>query len=408
MGQLPKPDVILDIVEEHFEELDFLWEQRESVIFAPDWLLEELAEHEDRCEAHLDGLRLSGAHAVDIARPALGGDERGAAAAATMVLLAFGIPELDAEVLDALERAEQPAREGIRIGLRHCDVTRVATRLTRMASQGDPSVRVAAIDVLAFHRLSPPANVSSLLSELDSGGLIHAALGRFGGPWDSNDLQRALEDGAGPVQRAALEASARVGLRATVSICRQAAQPPGNLSQVALSFLGVIGGVDDVETIRRAFEHAELAEAAIVAAGALGRIELVPDLIDAMNDDTLTVAAGAAFRRITGAEDVDADEPLPAPEGLSNDELDFHQPVVPSDPDKARAWWDSRKNDFNDDGVWQAGRQVGGEWPADLFNALPLESRRDVYYRHTWQGSAAVGDLELEAAAAKQVVGQKG
>ncbi len=39
MTQLGYPSVLKDIVEEHFEELDILWEQREGVVFAPDWNL---------------------------------------------------------------------------------------------------------------------------------------------------------------------------------------------------------------------------------------------------------------------------------------------------------------------------------------------------------------------------------
>ena len=41
--RLGHPPIILDIVEEHFEELDFLWEYRDGIIFAPDYDLSELA-----------------------------------------------------------------------------------------------------------------------------------------------------------------------------------------------------------------------------------------------------------------------------------------------------------------------------------------------------------------------------
>ena len=126
--------VIPDVLEEHFEELDFLWEQRESVIFAPDWNLDDLAEHEERCEAHLDGLRIAGAHGVELARPALRGDERGAATAAAMILLAAGEPGLEEEVLEVLAEAEAPAREGVRIALRHGDVENLRSRLERLRS----------------------------------------------------------------------------------------------------------------------------------------------------------------------------------------------------------------------------------------------------------------------------------
>ena len=90
MPTLGRPPVMQDIVEEHFDELDFLWEHREANVFTPDWTLHNLAEHEERVEAHLDGLRLAELHAVDLALERIGGGTTSAAAASTFVLCEIG------------------------------------------------------------------------------------------------------------------------------------------------------------------------------------------------------------------------------------------------------------------------------------------------------------------------------
>jgi hypothetical protein len=59
--------VVPDLVEEQFDEFDFLWEHREANLVTPDWTLADLAAHEERAEAHLDALRLAELHAVDVA-----------------------------------------------------------------------------------------------------------------------------------------------------------------------------------------------------------------------------------------------------------------------------------------------------------------------------------------------------
>jgi hypothetical protein len=115
MIELPRPPAMLDILEEHLNELDFLWEQRERFIFSPDWTLKQLAAHEERAEAHLDGLRIGAGHSVDLARPALTAGESGLATAATFVLMAFSIPELEREVLRFPDGAPK-SRKGIRTG----------------------------------------------------------------------------------------------------------------------------------------------------------------------------------------------------------------------------------------------------------------------------------------------------
>ena len=144
MSPLGRPPVLPDIVEEHFEDLDFLWEQRERVVHAADWDLDDLADLEERAEAHLDGLRLAEAHAVDLALPHIEGGSVSAATAAAFVLMETGEAEWRAKVLAALEQGPPEARDGIRIALRHVAVDAVGESLLRLAREGAPAVRAAA------------------------------------------------------------------------------------------------------------------------------------------------------------------------------------------------------------------------------------------------------------------------
>jgi len=53
--------VIRNIVEQHSQEAAFLWVLRESALYAPHYSFQDMADHEERIEAHIDGLRVAGA-----------------------------------------------------------------------------------------------------------------------------------------------------------------------------------------------------------------------------------------------------------------------------------------------------------------------------------------------------------
>jgi uncharacterized protein (TIGR02270 family) len=373
---------MLDIVEEHFEELDFLWELREGIIFAPDWNLRELAELEERAEAHLDGLRLAGAHAVDLARPHLLGKERFGATAAAFVLLESRLPELQGEVLDALCSADEEARDGIRIGLRHVTPFALAEELRDLAASGDAPARAAALDVLAFHGVATSELASDLLNASDTAvrRLAYAAFGRMGGPLENRHLESALESEDPALRRMALEAFARSSQPWLIECCRRAAQTHEENDAEAIAFLGVVGEPSDVASLAGLLGHAALAPAALRALGALGSPDAVPALLESMRDEGRLADAAAAFVRITGAEDLEVDEAPSPPEDASEEELDVFDSERPTDPEKAKAWWSRAEQRFARPGRWQSGLLAEG--PASpFFDELSLESRRDEYLR---------------------------
>ena len=392
--------------EEHLEELDFLWSQRENVIFAPDWNLSELAELEERAEAHLDGLRIGAGHSVDLARPGLAGKERGLATAAAFTLMAMSSPELEGEVLLALAQASTPeARDGIRIALRHSDVSRVAESLLKLASAGEPIVRASAADVMAFHRMAPPPRMAELLGAPDPAvrRLAYGAAGRFGGPWSMDIPESALAADDTTLQPAALVTSARLGVPGLVALCRRAATKNSGPAPEAVSFLGVLGDQQDMPLLESLIEPGHSGPPGIALA-AMGHVRAILPLLKAMTEPKLAHAAGAAFVRITGAEKIEAAASVPPPPDLSEDEKDFWDDTKPPDPERARAWWEKRKGAFAPEGRWQSGRDFSRAPLGEGFRSLPLASRRDLYLRTKANDPMKTLDLELERRATLQPV----
>jgi len=141
----------------------------------------------------------------------------------------------------------------------------------------------------------------------------------------------------------------------------------------------------------------------VAALGAMGRVEGVPILLNLTEDDALGVPATSAYKRITGAGDVEGEAPFPPPE-VPEGENEAED--LPPDSEKARADWKKREGSMSPEVPWQMGIPVPpGEFPQDR-ETLTLEARRDLYFRLRARGGPAVPDLELEALAVRQMSAQ--
>jgi uncharacterized protein (TIGR02270 family) len=390
---LPRPDLYLHVLEEHFEELDFLWEQREGLVFAPDWTLAELAELEARADAHLAGLALGQAHTLELVRPALAGKEWGAATAATLALLALDADAARREVIDALSGAEGEALEGLRLGLRHGPLAALEQPLSDASSRGGPSLRLAALDVLAFQRRLGALRPDELptTDDAEESALAFRILARTGTRIPHETISAQLQQADAALGRAALEAAALGGDPGLPGLCRELAGQRENAPGEALAFLGVVGPADASGLLRGALADPALAAAALRGLGALGLPETIPDLIEAMGEESRASQAAAAFVRIVGAVAL-------WPPGAREDEQ-------PPDADLARAAWAARRATLRDGTRYQAGGVAPASVADPAFDALPLESRRDAYLRLRVEDPAHTPDLELEARALCQRVG---
>lgn len=393
-----RPPVMLDIVEEHFDELDFLWEVREANLFTPDWVLTDLAWHEERAEAHLDGLRLAELHAIDLAVPRLCSGEMAAALASTLVLCADESGAHLEPVIKALRTADPPITDGIRRALRHGVPGPLWPALRELAAGEDPLRAAAAIDVLAFVRAAD-VDVGDLVRH-GSAAVCALALGAAGrlGTLTIADVEAALEQAEPQVRWAALRSAAHCGLEGLAALCRAAASRGTDPDPAALAMLGTLGHPADERMLRAALQRPEVARTAVAALGALGRTTVVPLLLELARDEALGVTAAFAYQRITGFRDAFGEKPWPPPPVADGED---ENEDLPPDPDRMAADWRQREARMPKERAWQFGHEIGLDQLPDCFDDLPLHARGDVHLRLR-AGGVAVPDLELEALALHQ------
>jgi uncharacterized protein (TIGR02270 family) len=347
---VPDDLVLLDVLEEHLEEFDLLWERRQREIVSPDGRPDSLATLEGRMAAHLEGLRIGGAHSLAIARRVLPEAKGSTAFAAAYSLLALGGEPEERAVLEALAAADADAAEGLRHALRHRAGERLLGILPRILSGPDSPASVAALDGLAFHRRPAAVDLAAHLAHEDPWvrQVAWSAVGRLRPPLSATSLAAGFEDLAPHVARSAFEAVCWMGRREVLEACRAGSRRATNADRWAVAMLGVLGEAEDAAALITASQREPVRDAAMVGLGYLGDPAGIERTLEAMADPLLIVAAGEAFRQITGA-DIDArEEPRDSqtPERPVGDPAEFLPERPTPDPERATAFWNRKGSEF--------------------------------------------------------------
>ncbi len=397
MAPLNRPDVLIDVLEEHLEELDFLCEQREHVIFDPDWNLIDLAQLESRMQAHLDGLLVGQGHSEELALKAIGEGRVALAAAASLVLMALSCDSARGFVR-LLPRFGPEAALGARLGLCHSAIDGVADDLLELLAGAAPLIRAVVGDVLAFHRRLPERHSLGEALRSEDPLVLCTALAaavRTARALEPEFVVRGLSSASAAVRGATLRAAAVGRHSELLARCREIQSPE------AVRFLGVIGGDAELPLLERALGDEGLAESALMGLAALGTARAIEVLLRGMSVTALRRAAGAAFTRITGAN-ILADEPTRPRKGAGEAELDDFDDSPLPDLGKATVFWSAEGERFRSARRWQAGRDVSRDALAFGFDDLPLAIRFDLYLGARFS-DPATPLLELEARARTQL-----
>ena len=262
--------VLPDVIEEHLEEIAFLSIQRRKLLFAPDVTLAQLRTHEERIEAHRDGLAVGGPASVDVAIKHLDGSEAWEVHAAAQTWIELANPSSD--VLIARIAATPPEllpawREALRRLPSECVKRSIPTEVT-LLEECLPSLQAIIIDAWGWHGILPAALLLSLSKSDDEG--IRCALARAMGlelifsPEDAQILDLFLSDPSVNVRRIALWSATLRNSHDPVSLIKSLASGE-NPDPFTLRILGLVGKAADMDILLKHVKQPETGTAALAA-----------------------------------------------------------------------------------------------------------------------------------------------
>jgi uncharacterized protein (TIGR02270 family) len=392
------PEWRRDILQEHLEELEALWNRRTRALRSPEADAIALRRIDARLDAHADALALAGEHAWPLLEPALSGEPPGAGAAA-LALASTNDPEADRAIVSALEQAAAP----VQLAMGRALELRAGPGLCRLLT-AEPSAppTVAAIGcavLVARGGPLPPRQHWPLLTATDPAAraLAWRVEGRLGparrGDPDrvtTRDYQAAFADTDAEVRRAALEAAARSGLSWLLDHLHAVAKTPSSTALSEHLLFAALSEPADKAAVAALGAAPVLTWDRFRVLALLGRREAVEELLRTMKagPDVETALAGAAFFRVTGV-DVERPErlPLTAP-GAEPDEL--ADEIKACDVGKAEQSWRRIANRLGAQGRWSRGADVESRRLEELPAAVDLETRWGAHLRWAFREGTAV------------------
>lgn len=397
-----------DILEEHVEELGFLWNRRlrgnRSVALDGSalWRLDR------RIEGHADALILAGEQAAPLLWPALTGEEIAPALGAAQVLTADDSDDANHQLIQAVHEAPPLAREGVRRALVLRCGPRLLAVLGRMTGLEHATVAATAATIVAAHGqpisergLDRWVNAAEpevrLLAWLGAGRMSDQGGGRALLPdavW-----RQGLRDPEITVLHAALIAAVRRGSRLLLPHLREiAARPSLSMLEEHLLF-AMLSTPEDASLMATLASSPALGWERFRLLAAFGRPAAGQALlltIEQEKDPVVVALAGAALTQLTGIDSALPERiPVVAP-GTPAEDTDLADEIKRCDPVRARHGWEAIVPRAKGMGRLARGYAVDDMVPAGIPGSLDLEARFAIQVRaaHAGRISAVTFDDE--------------
>lgn len=400
----PKLTHFPDILEEHFEELQFLWGRRPAALRSPVHSARTLAELDERIAARLQALLAQREHAAPLLEAGLAGDDPMATFAAAFTLLHVGGEAALERVRDALAGADGPRLDALRRAVCAGPAGALLPSLEALGRMAAPPVAVAAAEAVAVQAGVAPEGARLERFLQDDDAAVRTAAWRIvanvAPPLEPKAYAAGLRDEPA-VRGAAIDAAMWTAQPGILHLARQAAEAPAVESLDLLHALAVLGGPAELPRLAAVANTTELGPARFALLGAYGHPAVVePLLAELWNPDpAVAAAAGAAFTRITGA-DIDSGQRATAapPPGTEPDafEAEFAEELSLPDPERAQRHWATVCESLAGATRICRGHDLARPLDAGAAAQLDLESRWELYLRARYGGTWAGSPRDLE------------
>lgn len=349
--------ILDDVIEEHAEEAAFLWQQREAAVRAPDYDIDDIAEADDRVEAHLDGLRIGGEKSWETSMD-LGWDLAGEYFTAMSIAIRLSRADYADEILTAAEGNLEAAR-GIVSALGWVEPRLLNGLVKNLLLSDAPYRRMIGIGACAVHRVHPRTHLFNALQSDDTALLARAlkAAGELGDIESLHQVKSHLEHPDNGCRFQAARTAVLLGDKSALRILSLFARSDNAYRRAAMNVVfRAMEPAAAQQFIKQLASDRSEVRYALIASGIQGDPVYLPALMRQFENEELARVAGEAFEMITGlnifresleiipeipdqaaAEDVgdDDDEDLGEDLGL----------VVP-DPAKMTPWYEKNKDRF--------------------------------------------------------------
>ncbi|ATB34084.1 TIGR02270 family protein [Melittangium boletus] len=383
-----RADIILNWsnYEEHLDEAAFFWGQWERAFAAPDEVLHDVAESEERLLARLDALVLGGEYVAErLLKPALASDEPERLSAAVFALLSGGWRWGPDAVLGILGEASPAMVNSIRRALELLDPRALPAWPQSLLAEGTLPLRALALEVLGAHAITPsiPLKEFVLNGEPSVAAAALRAAARLQVRLDWHVLQRALSSPEPAVRDAALVAGLLSGHRETWTVCRLLVSARGPDLGLPLLLLSLGAGPGGASLLRSLLDEPRCRPDVLWALGFSGYVSAAETCLEHLDTEAGHLAA-EAFSAITGLV-LAGRFVAEAPDAFTEDEELNEEPSGPGqhpapgngmplpNVNAIHAWWTDARKQFD-----PAVRYLrGSPWtPASLLQGLWTEPMR--------------------------------